>query len=282
MHNGLIDSYTLQKQYREYLAAADNAAFDIGDWLPELKGQVRPLVPGELVVLLGDTGVGKTAILQNIAVSIPRHLTVAFFELELPGSLTFERFMAIATGYTQEGVEQAYKEEQIMRVVDIDHIHVCDRSGLSLDDIGERIETFERENGKIDVVFVDYIGLVGGGKGSRYERLSNVAEGLKVLAKNTNTVVVAATQIHRKGDDYPDEVYIHDAKDSGSIENSAGLMLGIWRDKEEPTRFMHLKILKNTKGRVGAKVELECDWPTMRIRQRTHLESIETYGEGLT
>jgi replicative DNA helicase len=96
-------------------------------------------------------------------------------------------------------------------------------------------------------VMVDYVQLIRGAGKSRYENMSMVAEELKVIAKATNTILIIASQIARKEEG---EIGLHDAKDSGSIENSCGLILGAWRDSEDKNRMM-LKVLKNTKGQSG-------------------------------
>jgi replicative DNA helicase len=96
---------------------------------------------------------------------------------------------------------------------------------------------------------------------SRYDRASNVAESLKRIAKQTGTIIVAASQRGRpKAEVF--EVCLHDAKESGSLENSSGLVLGVWRDPEDKT-LLHVKILKNTKGTGGHCIPCNFDGETM-------------------
>lgn len=257
------DMYALEKEYGAYVKRDGSSAVDLSCWLPSLRNFLRPIMPGELVMIMADTGVGKTAILQNIAVCA-RSSDILLFELELPGVLCFERFAAISNSIRQEDIEQRYKGSGGVRIGGMDHIKVCDQAGLTV----SQLESAITETSP-DCVMIDYVGLIQAERArSRYERMSDVAESLKVMAKNTNTVVIAATQIHRKGDDYPDTVSIHDAKDSGSIENSAGVLIGAWRKKEDPINTLCIKVIKNTKGPI-MKEPVECIpvWETMTIRE---------------
>ena len=61
------------------------------------------------------------------------------------------------------------------------------------------------------------------------------------------------------------EPKLHDAKDSGSIENSAGLVLGAWRPDHGT---MLIKVLKNTKGKSGIVIECNFDGSTMQLTER--------------
>lgn len=57
-----------------------------------------------------------------------------------------------------------------------------------------------------------------------------------------------------------------------SLENSAGLILGCWRS--DP-RTLIIKVLKNTKGQSGAKIECDFDGAKMQISERSKAKSKE-------
>lgn len=254
-----------------YIAHAQNlnqTQFNLGAWLPKLGQHIRGLVPGELVVILADTGVGKTAILQNIAAHT-HPLTALFFELELPKEMMFERFISMRTGIAGEDVEKGYRDGFSVgteALTSLPNLYVCTEArmtALQMEDFINRAELKIGERPR--VVLTDYLQLMGGGGKNRYERLSDIAEELKRVAKTTRTILFAASQIHRKPDDEP-EIYLHDAKDSGSIENSSGLILGCWRDPENRS-ILKIKILKNTKGKMGAIIDCNFNGASMQITQ---------------
>lgn len=261
----------LEREYQIHIKDCEHNTLNLGAWLPSLGREVRGLVPGELVTLLADTGVGKTACLQNIAICAAPIQTI-LFELELPGTLTFERFVSASVGTPSATVYNDYKHNE-GRGIDwrtngkLNHIVVCSKSRVTPMDIEKIIIQTELKTGnRPKLVLVDYVGLVQGVGKSRYERVSSVAEEMKVVAKSTKTIIVIASQVARNNDENP-EVCLHDGKDSGSIENSSGLVIGLWRDPKDAT-LLNAKILKNTKGTAGKIIQCNFHGATMQITER--------------
>lgn len=273
----------MEQRYIDSLNVDESRSFDLGRFAPSLGGAVRKLLPGELICLMGGTGVGKTAIMQTMA-KAAAPLPTLFFEMELPPELMFERFAQIDTARTGASIEEDYKSDPTPRWLELQslgHIYVCPESGITVDQIEDYIRRSQLKIGvEPAVVFVDYIGLVRSEKGrSRYETVSNAAEQLKVIAKRTRTIVIMGTQVSRpyKGPDPKDGseengdikgVKLHDAKDSGSIENSAGLVLGAWRTD---ARTLKIRVLKNTKGISGREVTMNFDGATMHLQERPRI-----------
>jgi hypothetical protein len=247
----LLSSEECFELYRKRVLASDNEGIDFGRWLKGFRDYSRPLLPGDMAVFLSDTGVGKTTILTNLAVSqAPR--TTIFFELELSAEAMCERFVALTCKTQSTMVERMVKEGKTFDVQAWKHVWVCPESKMSLEQMEAYILRSElRTQSKPRMILIDYIGLMSGGSGKRYERLSTIAEGLKVLAKTTNTVVVVCSQIKRR-EEGDQSVGLHDAKDSGSIECSAQLVVSAVRPSPDS---MTLSILKQTKKAGGGVIE---------------------------
>ncbi|MCU0613379.1 MAG: CHC2 zinc finger domain-containing protein, partial [Candidatus Eisenbacteria bacterium] len=261
----LLSAEECRELYRRRIQASDTQAVDLARWLPSMRSCARPLLPGDLMVFLSDTGVGKTTALANIAYS-QRPLPTIFFELELSPEAITERFIAQDLEMPTLDVERQVKAGHVHDVSKWSHVFVCPESRVTLESMEEIIQRAElKMQGRPRLVLVDYVGLMsGGGHAKRYERLSTIAEGLKVLARTTETVVILASQVRRDPD--RTEIDLHDAKDSGSVENSAQLVLGAWRPD---VGRMTIKVLKQTK-RAG-QVTIEClfDGDRQRIREVT-------------
>jgi 5S rRNA maturation endonuclease (ribonuclease M5) len=264
----------IEERYIEHVRNLEKSALNLSNWLPSLQRQMRAMLPGEVIVFVADTGVGKTALLSNLAYHAAP-LPTLFFELELPDTLLFERVMSMRMGMSGPTLEDTYRraimfgqrlsEDEFSRVK---HIQVCSRSKLTVEEIARLTNAAELKTGqRPKLVLIDYIQLVQAKGASRYERISTVAEDLKVFAKEANVVLAIATQIHRKGDSGSAEIGLHEAKDSGSIENSAGLVLGAWRDQKE-AGVLWLKILKNTKGQSGHCIKCNFVGQTMTITEQ--------------
>jgi KaiC/GvpD/RAD55 family RecA-like ATPase len=249
----LLSSREAYDLYAKRVRESEKVGIDFGKWLPTLRHCTRPMMPGDLVVVMADTGVGKTAILTNMAYS-QRPLPVVFFELELSAEAMAERFVSRDIGIDAIDVEREVRKGSRHSVEGWSHVFTCPNSRMTTADMEALIVRSELKIGRRPaLVMVDYVGLVSGGSGKRYERLSEIAEELKRLARNTNTVVVIASQVKRDEDRI--EVSLHDAKDSGSIENSAQLVIGAWRPSIDT---MKIKILKQT--RMAGQKEIDCQY----------------------
>jgi hypothetical protein len=55
----LLSSREAYDLYRKRVLESDTAGIDLGRWLPSLRSNTRPLMPGDLFSVLADTGVGK-------------------------------------------------------------------------------------------------------------------------------------------------------------------------------------------------------------------------------
>lgn len=246
---------------------------DMGRWLP-LLGNVK-LVPGELAVIIAETGVGKTAILTNVALSHP-HLNTCYFHLELSNQKAFERSVQTGTGASRYEIHQAYKEN---REIDwrtgkkLDHVLFCTEA-VNLRQLSSIVRRSEiRFAGRPALVLIDYVQLMQGdsNKQNRYERFTDIAEGLKRLAKELNVVIVIASQVNR-GKEGESRGFgglrLSDAKDSGAIENSCALLLGASRNPIGAATEMCIQVLKSTEIGGGLKILCKYDFTNLRITEQ--------------
>lgn len=262
----------MEQDYFEQIRFGDENSLVLSKWLPSLR-VIRPILPGEMVAIMSSTGVGKTAIIQNIALKSAAPLPTLIFELELPVALMYERFLQIDLGMSGDDIYRTYREfserkQTLEHSPRTSHIYSCTKAKVTVKDLEGIIEKSELKIGRRPaVVIIDYIGLLGNSGASRYERMSDTAESLKQIARNTNTVIVFATQISRKPNGVSSDVTLSDGKDSGSIENSSGLVIGAWREGGSG-EVLKLRVLKNTKGKANNfTIDCNFDGPTLRITE---------------
>jgi replicative DNA helicase len=94
--------------------------------------------------------------------------------------------------------------------------------------------------------------------------VTRISRNLKAIAREFDVPIVALSQLNRSvelRDDKPPKH--HDIRESGSIEQDADLVMGIWR--ELGTETVELDILKNRQGRVG-RVTLSFDLERVAFR----------------
>lgn len=259
----------LEDRYKAFQRQPEQNSYSFKNWIPTLGFKLRPCIPGDVICLVAGTSTGKTAALQNMAFysGVPTLL----LEYELSGNLTFERFVALAMKMRQEDVEAAYRdgEPPDWRDTDLSNIFVSTVSGITSDTMETIVGRAELKMGvKPVLVLVDYVQLMRGAGKSRYEMMSNIASDIKRIAISTNTVIAVASQVMRKENP---EIGLTDAKDSGSIENSSAIHLGMWRDKNDPD-LLTIRVNKNTRGSSGWCVKCNFDGPTLRITERSRVE----------
>jgi len=258
---GLKTYRRIQEEYITALNAPGYFDVDLKLWLPGLK--VRPLAPGELLTILGATGIGKTFILQQITKYIIT--PTILFEMELPGELLAERWLAIEHQREQEEIEKAVLTNSLNIGTMFDHVYTHDESGMQVNKMRYVIDNFQFATGKKPrLILVDYIGLMDSDGRNSYERVSNAIRELKIIAKNTRTSIIVVSQINRDSAKQNEPLTLFSAKDSGAVENSAGIVLGMWRPNNG--NRLHISVLKQTKDRkISAPVICEMDWKSSDI-----------------
>lgn len=258
----------LMQQYAAEVTSDNPIKLDLGRWLPSLRDWVKPCVAGDMVSVLAGTGTGKTMILQNILAC--SQLPSLFFELELSNYLVAERFAAMTNRTTSEGVEKTYAERRKLKTDFWNHVWTCTDASMTIEKMYDIISKAELRMGERPrVVAVDYIQLMKDGSSKRYESVSNIAEKLKILAKECKVILLVASQVGRPNEktDEIQEVFLTSAKESGSIENSSSLVLGAWKTE---SKNMVIRILKNTRGQSGHKIDCNFDGAKYRISQRIY------------
>lgn len=270
--SGLFTMAEIEPHYSERCHQLGKVGLRLSRWLPSLD-TLRVLVPGNMILVLANTGVGKTALLSNLALAAAPMPTL-FLQLELPKEDIFERILATKSGTPCGKIEHGYSSTDKIEGKEFHDsrfpgLVVSEEPKLTIEDVRSKIYGMELKLGVAPkLVLLDYMGLMRGSGQGRYDKFSQIAEDLRVLAKETDTIVVAASQIGRKKDDDDPEVGLHDGKESGSLENSASLVLGAWRNPEKPEE-MHLRVLKCNKGGSGTHVICNYDLNTLKITEQT-------------
>jgi replicative DNA helicase len=114
-------------------------------------------------------------------------------------------------------------------------IHIDDTGGLSIAALAARARRLQRQKG-LDLIIVDYLQLVTTSSSrrndGRVQEVSEVAQGLKALAKDLDVPVLALAQLSRKVEDRDDKrPQLADLRESGAIEQDADVVMFIYREE---------------------------------------------------
>lgn len=221
----VMDSKTMEETYRDFIKTDfAKTSFDLNEFY-KIKGSYR-IYPGEMVYFLGETGIGKTALVQNICVRL-RRMKILYLSLEVNEKLLFRRFIQIAEGMTKEQVFEHYNNSGESLTEKIDHIQVMTVSP----EIKAIEQLIKRHNPQVTVIdTTDGISI-----DKTFTRGTSDTEkigiGLKEMANRTNTIIIGihhitkAAAVNDKGESK--ELTVHSGKGSSAIEQKSDRMIAI-------------------------------------------------------
>jgi replicative DNA helicase len=112
--------------------------------------------------------------------------------------------------------------------------------------------------------------------GERNKNASYTSAVLAGLAKELNTVIICLVQLNRKCEERPNKrPILSDLRDSGSLEQDATRVIGVYRDEvyNEQTKdkgIAELLVLKNMHGQIGTvRIAARMEFPTFDDLGRT-------------
>jgi 5S rRNA maturation endonuclease (ribonuclease M5)/energy-coupling factor transporter ATP-binding protein EcfA2 len=263
--------------FREWVRELPKRCFPMDRVAKGFRGVSDHLGPGEVVMIVGDTSQGKTAVMQHIA-RVAKPLPTLIFELELPLQKMFLRETMMEVRCFGRDVIKDYQDSDFSisgsdRYENMKHVLICPKSGLSMDTIESYITKSELKFGvHPTIVMVDYMGLVRHQQArSRYEAMAYSAEKAKEVAKNTNTILFMGSQVSRpEGRKGPvHDIDLHHAKGAGELESSANLVLGLARIDRH---LLRLKVIKNNDGDTGKFIYFDFDPDKLQIKENEHYE----------
>lgn len=237
--------------------------------LTQVDRMAHGLKPGELVIIAGRPGMGKTAwgmqIVDNVASD---GKVVLVCSLEMTKEELATRQLAskakvdsvrIKTGHLSEvcwpKLSRAAGEFSEQTVI------INDSGRQSEIDIYNSAMKVKAEHGRLDLILVDYIGLCQASikTENRHTALGHISRSLKAIAKDLGAPVIALSQLNRGLESRSDKrPMMSDLRESGNIEEDADVIMFIYRDEvyntasDNPNKGMaEIIIAKQRGGPVG-------------------------------
>lgn len=220
-----------------------------------LDKRLKGVFPSQLVIVAGRPAMGKTSLATNLARGWAlRGFRGHFASYEMDAEAVAERSFA-AFAFADGGERFAYQDLKEQNRVGKDRLRelrqrfpstlwIEDGGAQRLSELEASIRNTRRRLGGLDFVIVDYLQLMlGSARGmSRYEVVTEVSQGLKAMAKRFRVPIIALAQLSRENERRDDRrPQLADLKESGSIEQDADVVLGIYREAyylahDEPKR----------------------------------------------
>lgn len=226
---------------------------------------------GQLIVMSGRPGMGKTACAINIAEDIylnnfqtKPEITCEYFSLEMSKRELIERLLARDNKIKYWKIRKAQcspeeKEKIRQTLEDYKKMNLKVRS-QGVGNLNNIVACIKKQAtpGRY-VAFIDHIGLIDvDGTHGEYERITTITNTLKQLALELNITIIALSQLNRAVTQRDNkEPEASDLRGSGSIEQDADVVIILHADDEqltESTRKGIIKFAKNRAGKVGSMI----------------------------
>jgi replicative DNA helicase len=215
---------------------------------------------GNMVVIAGRPGSGKTAIALSLAIDSCRLAKVLFISLEMSKEELAKRYLSFISNVENYKIRSARLTETDLKQIteqlygmNMDFF-LDDGSNSDINDIVAKIKLHKAKHG-LDIVFIDYMQLIKSHQKVREQEIAHISRTLKLLAKELGITVIALAQLSRETEKRAEKKpMLSDLRESGQIEQDADIVLFPFRpayysdDKPEIEMDAELIIGKNRHG----------------------------------
>ena len=206
----------------------------------DLDAMTKGLQPSDLIILAARPSMGKTALALNIAHNLAKayDTPVLAFSLEMSDEQLSYRLLSSESGIpsTRLRAEELQKEEYqklsraIWAVTELP-IYIDDSSTISVTEMRSRARQLQAQHGKLGLILLDYLQLMGGDDDKRVQELSKITRGLKTLARELEVPILVLSQLSRGVEQRTNKrPCMSDLRDSGSIEQDADIVMMLYRE----------------------------------------------------
>lgn len=254
---------------------------------------------GDLTIIAGRPGMGKSAMATNLAANVARVMPdsvpigVGVFSLEMP-----KEQLAIRIACAERGINVANVRRNVMNPEEWSELAAAaheitkmplwidDTAAISLLELRARTRKLQRDIAagrmgvpcsRLGLIVVDYLQLMQGTRernSNREQEVASLSRGLKQLAKDASIPVIALAQLNRnveKKSGKDKRPQLSDLRESGSIEQDADNVWFLFRpeyyDEEAPKGEAELIIAKQRNGPLET-IEMQFRGASMRFYER--------------
>jgi len=258
----LLEKIASQAQVKDHITGIDTG-------YTRLNQYTLGLQPSDLLIIAARPSVGKTAFALNIALNAAKSEKkphIAFFSLEMGVDQLVMRMLSCQAQVDNFNLRKGELSnpdwEKLQFATDVLqtlNIYFDDSGTVKVTDLRSKCRKLHQD-GKLDLVVIDYLQLLSGSQNNQQNRVQEVSEisrVLKEMARELKIPVVALSQLSRNVETRQDKTPVMaDLRESGSIEQDADIILFLYRkdqNEEDKTINNHIviNIAKNRSGTVG-------------------------------
>ncbi|BCJ71801.1 replicative DNA helicase [Catellatospora sp. IY07-71] len=233
----------------EAVGAADGSMRGVPTGFSDLDRLLSGLQPGQLIIVAGRPGLGKSTASMDFArhAAVRANMASAIFSLEMSKTEIVMRLLSaearvplhvLRSGQLSD--DDWTKLARCMGEISEAPVFVDDTPNMNLMEIRAKARRLKQRH-DLKLIVVDYLQLMSSPKKteSRQQEVSELSRGLKLLAKEVECPVIAVSQLNRGPEQRTDKrPQLSDLRESGSIEQDADVVILLHRDdyydKESP------------------------------------------------
>lgn len=224
------------------------------------------LQKSDLIIIAARPGVGKTSFAMNIIenAAVYDGKVCAVFSLEMPTEQIKQRLICSNANVSMttalsgklkdaEWKRLAVAQERLSKSA----INIDDSAKVTPAEILSKCRRIKSKNdGRLDLVMIDYIQLMSSGKKNDENRtleVASITRELKIIAKELQVPIIALSQLKRLK--AGERSSLSDLRESGAIEQDADIVMFIDRNVDAPdiatNSTAELRIAKHRNGECG-------------------------------
>lgn len=237
-----------------------------------------------LYLFTGETNVGKSIFLGNIAINIANQgKSVLLITLEMPEMIYAQRLSSnitkiplsriktdtITLKHSLENHATAHPDAKIL-------IKEFPPSTITISYLQAYIKKLLTQGYKFDTIVVDYVNLftIQDGNNS-YEKIKKITEQLRALSYVFNCPIISATQLNRSGFSIS-EPGMNTISESIGLAMTADAILSIWQEvTDRELGVIKMGIMKNRFGPNFGSCVLRIDYSTLTLTEDEHVNDTE-------
>lgn len=266
-HISKVFQSTYNKLEKLYERADNSDVSGVPSCFPDLDKITNGFQPSDLIIVAGRPGMGKTSFGLNVLYNAAEKGNVCvFFSLEMSSEQLVNRLISAEKKISSDKLRTGRLINDDWRALsdftsklEKLEIYLDDTPQITVNQIRAKCRKLKSKLGKLDIVFVDYLQIMGFNKSInvREQQISEISRSLKSLAKELEVPVVAFAQVNRgvevRADNRP---IISDLRESGAIEQDADIIMFLYRDAvyNKETKFYNVAeviIAKHRNGSTG-------------------------------
>lgn len=234
----------------------------------QIDNKIKGFKPGDLVIVAGRPGMGKTTWALNIATNnIFNNKNVLIFSLEMTNEQLIKKIVSSESGISIDKMDSGKLSasdwslfEETKNKLAKSNLYVYDKSPITIETLVNKTKAIQAVK-QIDLIVVDYLQLLmttskaPAGSDNRTASMTYISNLLKGLAKEVGCPLISLSQLNRGVESRPDKrPLLSDLRDSGSIEQDADMVIMLYRaDYYDAldTGLSEIIVKKNRMGEMG-------------------------------